>query len=75
MIKLYQYEMCPYCDKVRKKMEELGVKYERVEVDPMNKPEAVVNTGGTVPVIDDEGMVMNESADIITYLDKKYRAV
>ncbi len=72
MIKLYQYEMCPYCEKVRRKLDEMGIEYEKVEVNPANKPKEVTSTGGTVPVIDDNGMVMNESADIINYLVEKY---
>ncbi len=74
MIKLFQYEMCPYCEKVRRKLAEMNIEYQKVEVDPANKPKEVTSTGGTVPVIDDNGMVMNESADIIEYLEKKYGA-
>ena len=72
MIKLYQFEHCPYCEKVRRKFAELNIKYEKVEVDPANKPEPVTSTGGTVPVIDDNGMIMNESGDIVDYLEEKY---
>lgn len=72
MIKLYQYESCPYCERVRRKFAELGMEYEKVEVDPRSKPEVVIKLGGTVPVIDDNGMVMNESLDIINYLEEKY---
>lgn len=72
MIKLYQFATCPYCEKVRQKLAELGVEYEKVEVDRANKPDIVKNLGGTVPVIDDNGMIMNESADIVKYLDEKY---
>ncbi len=72
MIKLYQYEDCPYCEKVRRKFAELGLEYEKIEVDFMNKPEPVTSTGGTVPVIDDNGLIMNESDDIVAYLEEKY---
>jgi glutathione S-transferase len=72
MIKLYQFATCPYCEKVRQKLAELGVEYEKVEVDRANKPDIVKNLGGTVPVIDDNGMIMNESADIVKYLEEKY---
>ena len=72
MIKLYQFATCPYCEKVRQKLAELGVEYEKVEVDSANKPDIVKNLGGTVPVIDDNGMIMNESADIVKYLEEKY---
>lgn len=72
MIKLYQYETCPFCEKVRRKLAELDIEYERVDIDPSNKPTPVTSTGGTVPVIDDDGMIMNESSDIVKYLEKKY---
>lgn len=72
MIKLYQYESCPFCEKVRRKLAELNIEYEKVEVDYANKPEIVVRLGGTVPVIDDDGMQMNESDNIVAYLEKKY---
>jgi len=72
MIKLYQYETCPFCAKVRAKLDELKIEYEKVEVDRANKPEPVTSTGGTVPVIDDDGMIMNESADIVDYLEEKF---
>lgn len=72
MLKLYQYATCPFCEKVRAKLAELGLEYEKIEVDPANKPEEVTSTGGTVPVIDDDGMIMNESEDIVDYLEQKY---
>jgi glutathione S-transferase len=72
MMKLYQFETCPFCEKVRRKLAELGIEYKKVEVDRANKPEIVMNLGGTVPVLDDNGTIMNESSDIIAYLEKKY---
>lgn len=72
MIKLYQYTECPFCEKVRQKLAELKLDYEKVNVDPANKPEVVIKLGGTVPVIDDNGMVMNESSEIVKYLAEKY---
>lgn len=72
MIKLYQYTTCPFCERVRQKFAQLQLAYEKVEVDPANKPKVVIDLGGTVPVIDDGGMVMNESADIVKYLEEKY---
>ncbi|MCC7197341.1 glutathione S-transferase N-terminal domain-containing protein [Candidatus Peregrinibacteria bacterium] len=72
MIKLYQFATCPYCERVRQKLAELNIEYEKIEVDRANKPDIVKNLGGTVPVIDDNGMIMNESADIVKYLEEKY---
>lgn len=72
MIKLYQFETCPFCEKVRRKLEELEIEYEKVEVDPANKPEIVQNLGGYVPVIEDGETIMNESDNIVAYLEEKY---
>lgn len=72
MIKLYQYTQCPFCEKVRQKLAALGLEYEKVEVDPANKPKIVTDLGKTVPVIEDGDVVMNESGKIVEYLQKKY---
>ena len=72
MIKLYQFATCPFCEKVRKKLAELGLEYEKIEVDRNNKPDIVKKLHGTVPVIDDDGMVMDESGEIVKYLEEKY---
>ena len=72
MITLYQYEECPFCAKVRAKLDQLKLEYTKINVDPANKPEVVLSVGHTVPVIDDDGMVMNESSKIIDYLEQKY---
>lgn len=73
MIKLYQYATCRFCEKVRQKLAQLGLEYEKVEVDPANKPEPVTRfPGKTVPVIEDGDVVMNESGKIVDYLEKKY---
>lgn len=74
MIKLYQYEDCPFCAKVRRKLDELKLDYEKINVDPVNKPDVVLSVGHTVPVIDDDGMVMNESDKIMRYLEEKYES-
>jgi glutathione S-transferase len=74
MIKLYQFENCPYCETVRRKLAQLNLSYEKIEVDRANKPKIVLDLGGLVPVIDDDGMIMNESEDIIKYLQEKYGA-
>lgn len=57
---------------MRRKLAELNIEYEKIEVNPADKPEIVTRLGGTVPVIDDDGMQMNESDDIVEYLEKKY---
>ncbi|MFC1732481.1 glutathione S-transferase N-terminal domain-containing protein [candidate division KSB1 bacterium] len=71
-IKLYQFEHCPYCEKVRQKLKEKGLEWETVEVNRANKPDIVLNTGGTVPVVDIDGKIISDSAIIIRYLDENF---
>ncbi|PLW79517.1 glutaredoxin [Candidatus Woesearchaeota archaeon] len=75
MIKLYQLPNCPFCAKVREKLDELEVEYEVINIDRENKPQVVKDMGGFVPIIDDEGHIMKESEEILDYLDSKYGAI
>ena len=73
MIKLYQFTECPYCEKVRQKLAQLGLKYEKIEVDYVDKPEIVIkHNQGRVPVLDDSGEIIVESSIIVEYLESKY---
>ena len=76
MIKLYQFETCPFCAKVREKLEELGIEYEKVNVAPdredAQRKELLEKSGvGTVPVIEIDGKFIGESDAIVEYLEKK----
>ena len=71
-IKLYQFEHCPFCAKVRNKLEELGLEYDKLEVDRDNKPQLVLDKGGTVPVIDIDGEIIGDSSVIVEELDKRF---
>lgn len=58
-------------------LEELGVRYEYVEVDVMRgegrKPWFLdINPGGKVPVLDDGGIIITESAAICMHLAEKH---
>jgi glutaredoxin 3 len=74
-ITLYQFENCPYCAKVRAKLEDLGLAYEKVNVsnnrdDPLRQ-EIAENSGiQTVPVIKIDDEFIGDSQKIIDYLDK-----
>lgn len=79
MLKLYQYDSCPYCFKVIRYMESLklkpGVDYELVEASRGTKGrEEVIRIGGLsqVPFLVDGDHWMYESNDIIAYLGKKF---
>ena len=71
---LYQFELCPYCHKVKAGLELKGLAYRRVEVNPMSKREiqhlAPADEGRRkVPVIEHAGGVMRESSNILRWLD------
>ena len=72
---LYQFESCPYCRKVRDKLDELGWKYEKVNVsrDRSSKERRdLFKKSGvkTVPVIKIDGDYTGESDDIVDELEK-----
>jgi len=79
-ITLYELPGCPYCAKVIDKLEELGLAYDTVEVpsDHAERTEVEEVSGQTgVPVIVDEAHGvdgMNESDDIVEYLEETYGA-
>ena len=71
---LYQFELCPFCQKVRAGMELRGIDYAQVEVNPMNKREIKhveldENGKKKVPIIEMEGNIYRESSDILRWLD------
>ena len=73
-IVLYQFEECPYCAKVRAKLDELGFNYKKVNVlrdreDPKRKEIAKKSGVMTVPVIDIDGEFTGESDIIVQKLE------
>jgi glutathione S-transferase len=79
-ITLYELPGCPYCGKVIDTLEQLGLEYDTVEVpsDHAERTEVKEVSGQTsVPVIVDEAHgveAMNESDDIVEYLERTYAA-
>lgn len=77
-LKLYELQGCPYCAKVKRKLDELGLNYDSVMVSADNSERHEVRevSGQTrVPVLVDtehgvEGMP--ESDDIVAYLEETY---
>ena len=76
MIKLYQFETCPFCIKVRKKLDELNLNYETVEVSrDRAKRTKIKELSGQikVPVLEDsDGTVVYDSSRIVEYLEDNY---
>ncbi len=78
MLELYRLRGCPYCAKVEKKLNELDLRYETHDVNPIRRLRSEVKevSGQTgVPVlVDPEHGVdgMAESTDIVNYLEETY---
>ena len=71
---LYDAARCPYCARVRIVLAEKGVDYETVEVDLRDRPVWIYekNSTGRVPVIEEDGWVLPESAVIMEYLEDRF---
>ncbi len=75
MMKLYQFESCPYCKMVRERLSALQITYINVNVprDKSQRHEVEQVSGQrTVPVLVDGDTVLDDEEKILPYLDKKY---
>lgn len=81
-IKLYHYDSCPYCARVRSTIDALALNIERrnTQQNPEYSNELLAGGGKrTVPALRIEGeegdvVWMYESADIMQYLEAKFAA-
>jgi len=79
-LELYELQGCPYCAKVRRKLDELGLEYESHAVPRAHSEREAVKrlsgqTGVPVLVDNDHGVEgMPESDDIVAYLEETYGA-
>ncbi len=71
---LYDAPRCPYCARVRIALAEKAVEYEVVEIDLADRPAWIYekNPTGRVPVLEEDGWVLPESAVIMEYLEERY---
>jgi glutathione S-transferase len=74
VLTLYDAPRCPYCARVRIVLAEKDVPYETVMIDLADRPAWLYekNPSGKVPVLEDDGWVLPESAVIDEYLDERY---
>ena len=74
MITLYDAARCPYCARARIVLAEKGIPYEAVAVDLANRPAWLYekNPAGKVPVLEEDTLVLPESAVIMEYLEERY---
>jgi glutathione S-transferase len=71
---LYDAARCPYCARVRIVLAEKDVPYDPVEIDLSDRPSWLyeLNPAGKVPVLEEDGWVLPESAVISEYLNERY---
>ena len=74
-LKLYKADWCGYCVRVMRKLSELGLAYEAVEVPiPHHLRREVIEVSGQpeVPVLVDGDVVIDDDDRIIPYLEARY---
>lgn len=71
---LYDAPRCPYCARTRIVLAEKGLPYDVVTIDLKDRPAWLYekNPSGKVPVLEEEGWVLPESAVIDEYLNERY---
>jgi glutathione S-transferase len=74
MLTLYDAARCPYCARVRIVLAEKAIDYETIEIDLNDRPAWIYekNRTGRVPVIEENGWAMPESAVIMEFLEDRY---
>ena len=77
MMTLYYLTGCPYCIMAQRRMDELKLSYEIIEVPaPRSLRKQVHDVSGqwTVPVLVDDGKVFDDEDKIIAHVNAKYAA-
>ena len=75
MLTLYDAARCPFCARVRIVLAEKQVPFDVVEIDLDDRPAWIVEKNppaGRVPVVEEDGWVLPESAVIDEYLEERY---
>ncbi len=72
--KLYQYAVCPFCNKVAAMLAYKKVSYDAVEVNPLNHKEIEFSKDyRKVPIyIDSKGVQVNDSNQIMRHIDSEF---
>ncbi|XP_057459993.1 uncharacterized protein LOC130750411 [Actinidia eriantha] len=69
---LYQYEACPFCNKVKAFLDYYDIPYKVVEVNPISKKEIKWSDYKKVPIVMVDGDQLVDSSDIIDKLRTKF---
>nr|XP_016510195.1 PREDICTED: prostaglandin E synthase 2-like [Nicotiana tabacum] len=73
-IVLYQYEACPFCNKVKAFLDYYDIPYKIIEVNPISRKEIKWSDYQKVPIVIVDGETMLDSSDIIDKLFEKVRS-
>ncbi|KAK4750822.1 hypothetical protein SAY87_004304 [Trapa incisa] len=68
---LYQYEACPFCNKVKAFLDYYDIPYKVVEVNPLSKKEIKWSDYKKVPILVVDGEQLVDSSDIIDKMGEK----
>lgn len=74
-ILLYQFELCPFCHKVKAALDAKGLAYDKVEVNPYTKKELPKLAAGVprkVPVVEHGGDTVQDSTAILELLEARF---
>lgn len=70
MLTLHQFEVSPYCDKVRRVLHVKGQPYRAVEVSLLGSGK--VSPTRKLPCIEHEGRLVDDSTQIVHYLEERF---
>lgn len=75
MITLYQFQCSHYCEKARWALDYKGLRYvcKNLVPGPHLKVTKKLAPGSSLPILVDDGAVVQDSTSIIAFLDEKYR--
>lgn len=72
-IKLYTGDYCPYCRRVKKELDRLGLEYDSVNADANGRQEVVELSGQrAIPIMTIDDEVLVDSTYIIRELRRRY---
>lgn len=74
MITLYDADRCPYCARIRIVLAEKSIPHESVAIDLSDRPGWLFekNPQGKVPVLEEDGLCVPESAVIMELLEERF---
>jgi microsomal prostaglandin-E synthase 2 len=69
---IYQYDACPFCNKVKAFLDYYDVPYKVIEVNPLSKKEIKFSDYKKVPILMVDGEQLNDSSAIIDKLADRF---